>query len=176
MNFEEFDFPKKDINYLYFSSNDTKTKVLNKIYKELNVQNHLLLSENEMIISTNCIMNNKKIKTPARTTECTHPEVCELKMLTNYVFQNKTCPLCSNNKKEITVDQIYIDQTINNILQYSENLDSDFLIINKITKKWRYYNFNMPFSEFNDTDHTQGEELNENLLEIFKAIQSQSNI
>ena len=134
--------PCKHSNYYSFPNNQTKDIIISKYHK-----NPIYFHINESIINLYNLFNNKKITTPARTTECKHVDVCELRVLYNYVLKNKVCPLC-DDLKEIKVDMIYIDKIVNDIIQERKKKeddgefydDIDYIIINKGTNKCRNYN------------------------------------
>ena len=80
-------------NYNEFIYNPTFKLICSKYieYEEsktlYKIKNFIVKSNEEMIISFRCIINNKLIKTPARTTKCLHIECMELKTLFNYVLK-----------------------------------------------------------------------------------------
>jgi hypothetical protein len=131
-----------DLLYKYFNKEENN-KTLYKI------NNFLIKSHEEFVISSRCIINNKKIIKPARTIFCNHIECLDLETLFNTILNLGQCPLCQptiKNKmtnKKLGVDSIYIDDYLYEIYHkfFQNTIDNsyEYLILNKFTKKVRLY-------------------------------------
>ena len=88
---------------------------------------------------------NDRIEIPVRGITCAHLDVCDLKYLVSYIASSNKyiyiyiykicrweCPICKN---KIFLGGIYVDQTINNLIQSSNNIMEDLIYIEKETKE-----------------------------------------
>lgn len=125
-------------------------KQLEESYSLYKIRNFPVFSPTEeFIIPLRCVINNKPINIPAKTTSCLHIEFMELQILLNFILKNGNCPLCVkevnktkegfdansniNSKEKVGVDKIFIDckmkeifKLINRNKNISKNSDPEF--------------------------------------------------
>jgi hypothetical protein len=145
-----------NVDYKMFKFNPTQKLIQEKITSEISYSNNInfpIKSEEEFIVYLNCIINNKRIKNPARTKYCKHIECIEVVNLFKYVLEYGNCPICNeyslDTSNNVTVDTIYIDKFFKDILTLTldtaENNNSkiqfDMIILNKNNKKWIPHSF-----------------------------------
>jgi hypothetical protein len=133
-------------NYKLFSENKYE-RLLLEVFDELHTNKQILEIKNfpvkstkEYLISIRCILNNKRIKIPARTSKCIHVDCIEAKILFLYILSFGRCPLCTENIT-VGVDSIYVDQFLKFVFnQYESTVFLfDYFILNKDNLKWRPY-------------------------------------
>jgi len=156
--------PENTPDYSIFLFNPTKKLVSNN-YKKISESkynknlsemiNFPLKSAEEFFVITNCIINQKLIKIPARTNKCQHIECLEARNLFRFILEFKKCPLCKeleesgvNLDKENTVglDEIYIDKNFKEIFRIAKNENEEnmgfsfsMIIFNKFKSMWRAF-------------------------------------
>jgi hypothetical protein len=143
---------REKIEYINFDKNPTLNILYNYYSNEENnrtlfkINNFLIKSQEESVISFRCIINNQIIKIPARTIYCNHIECLDLEILFNTILKLGQCPLCQTfieNNIKIGVDSIYIDDYLLQI--YNKNFKNrydnsyEYLILSRFTKKVRPY-------------------------------------
>jgi hypothetical protein len=151
--------------------NPTK-KLISKNFKKISESNYNknlsdiinfpLKSAEEFFVMTNCIINQKLIKIPARTSKCQHIECLEVRNLFLYILEFKKCPLCKELEesgvtleKDITVglDEIYIDKNFKEIFRIAKNEHEEMgfpfslIIFNKFKSMWRAFIPNRSYYE-----------------------------
>lgn len=171
--------PKYTPQYSAFTYNKTEDLFLQALQETeysknlYTIKNFPILSKEEFFISLKCIINNKKLKRPARTFDCRHVECLEAKILFNYIYKFGHCPLCGENNNinnesasKLGVDSIYIDKYLEEIFKYTEDdsnilfqTKAEFIIVNKHSLNWRPYSIyqnnqdteNMIYNTANDS-------------------------
>jgi hypothetical protein len=130
--------PTLNILYNYYS-NEENNRTLYKI------NNFLIKSQEESVLSFRCIINNQIIKIPARTIYCNHIECLDLEILFNTILKLGICPLCQTtieNNIKIGVDSIYIDDYLLQIytnFKHGNDNSYEYFILNRFTRKVRPY-------------------------------------
>jgi hypothetical protein len=121
-----------------------------------------IIDENEFIVYTRSLLNNEGIKRPSRTVLCRHIETVELNTLIQNVITHGTCPLCG--VAEITLDNIYVDKTFENILIDEAVGSTNFFILSRNNPK-----VYRPYCETSNTEAMRHNE-NENLVKMNRGI------
>jgi hypothetical protein len=133
----------EQMNYRELTQNFTDQLLCKKFEKMkhnkelMEVKNFPDKSDDEFIIYRNDCIADKIIKKPARSINCLHIECLELKVLMRWALEYQKCPLCN---AKIGIDQIYLDHFYDEeLLKYMHDKNIEFLIFNKISKKFRVY-------------------------------------
>jgi hypothetical protein len=131
-------------DYREFSENETMKLMKKRLDFDndylLGFQSFPILDENEFIVYTKDLLNNKAVVRPSRTKSCKHIETLSLKVLIDSVLNYNNCTLCESSADiSITIDSIYVDKTFEDIMNKGEVCSSNYIILNKNNIAYRIY-------------------------------------